>query len=146
MRKLLSSFLKVVLFLCCSNDYPSFHYRMPKRKFVEEERARREPEEAKLNSRRLGSSKFVALLRGINVGGVRVDMKKLKDVFLQLSFISVVTVLQTGNVVFCDEGGRSCVTIQQQLESTLSNVFEYKAFVQVLNFTTFEKIISQNIP
>ena len=44
---------------------------------------------------------FVALLRGINVGGHGlIPMKELKTVFEELHFQSVRTYLQSGNVVF----------------------------------------------
>jgi len=47
---------------------------------------------------------YVALLRGINVGGHnRVEMPKLAEVFLGLGFTNVRTYLNTGNVVFRTE-------------------------------------------
>lgn len=48
----------------------------------------------------LGAS-YVALLRGINVGGnVLVSMAKLKEVFEALGFGNVKTLLASGNVIF----------------------------------------------
>lgn len=45
--------------------------------------------------------KYIALLRGINVGGNnKVEMKKLKAVFESLGYINVYTYINTGNVVF----------------------------------------------
>jgi len=45
--------------------------------------------------------KYVALLRGINVGGKnRVETKKLKGVFESLGFTNVSTYLNSGNVIF----------------------------------------------
>jgi uncharacterized protein (DUF1697 family) len=45
--------------------------------------------------------RYVAFLRGINVGGnTLVSMEQLKRVFATLSFTSVETVLASGNVVF----------------------------------------------
>mgnify|MGYP000873223979 CR=1 FL=1 len=44
---------------------------------------------------------YVALLRGINVGGKNiVDMKKLKVVFESLGFKNVVTYINSGNIIF----------------------------------------------
>lgn len=44
---------------------------------------------------------YVALLRGINVGGnCRVEMKKLCDLFLSLGFKHVSTYINSGNVIF----------------------------------------------
>src|SRR5215471_10679967 len=45
--------------------------------------------------------RYVAFLRGINVGGnAVVSMEQLKQVFATLGFTSVETVLASGNVVF----------------------------------------------
>lgn len=45
--------------------------------------------------------KYIALLRGINVGGNnKVEMKKLKATFEKLGFISVTTYINSGNVLF----------------------------------------------
>lgn len=46
---------------------------------------------------------YVALLRGINVGGNnKVDMKKLKTTFESLGFTNVVTYINSGNIIFRD--------------------------------------------
>ena len=45
--------------------------------------------------------KYVALLRGINVGGKnRVPMKQLTEIFLDCGCADVVTYIQSGNVIF----------------------------------------------
>ncbi len=47
---------------------------------------------------------YVALLRGINVGGKnKVEMAKLKQTFERLGFVSVKTFIASGNVVFHTE-------------------------------------------
>lgn len=44
---------------------------------------------------------YIALLRGINVGGNnKVEMKKLRTVFEGLGFSSVTTYINSGNVIF----------------------------------------------
>ncbi|NTV90912.1 MAG: DUF1697 domain-containing protein [Clostridiales bacterium] len=50
--------------------------------------------------------KYIALLRGINVGGKnRLNMPALTEAFEEMGFSKVKTYLQSGNVVFeCDEG------------------------------------------
>lgn len=46
-------------------------------------------------------AKYVALLRGINVGGNhKVEMKKLKKVFEGLGYANVSTYINSGNVIF----------------------------------------------
>ncbi|MFD0395951.1 DUF1697 domain-containing protein [Streptomyces nogalater] len=53
-----------------------------------------------------GMTKYVALLRGINVGGhAKIAMKDLRELFGALGFDEVQTYLQSGNVVFVDPAG-----------------------------------------
>ena len=46
---------------------------------------------------------YVALLRGINVGGKnKIDMKLLKETFVRIGMESVITYINSGNVIFTD--------------------------------------------
>jgi uncharacterized protein (DUF1697 family) len=45
-------------------------------------------------------SRYVALLRGINVGGHRVKMDDLRRLFEELDFVNVSTFIASGNVLF----------------------------------------------
>ena len=45
-------------------------------------------------------SRFVAFLRGINVGGRVVVKETLKEVFTSLGYQNIVTYKQSGNVIF----------------------------------------------
>lgn len=46
-------------------------------------------------------NKYIALLRGINVGGKnKVEMKKLKAVFVKAGFSNVSTYINSGNLIF----------------------------------------------
>ncbi|WP_394993096.1 DUF1697 domain-containing protein [Emticicia sp.] len=47
--------------------------------------------------------KYIAFLRGINVGNIRIKMPDLKTAFEKMGFQNVATYLQTGNVVFDSE-------------------------------------------
>src|SRR5690606_38159343 len=47
-----------------------------------------------------GMTRYVALLGGINVGGHRVKMDRLRHLFEQLGFADVHTFIASGNVVF----------------------------------------------
>jgi uncharacterized protein (DUF1697 family) len=64
------------------------------------------------------SGKFVAFLRGINVGGRTVKMAELKRAFESLGFRNVRTILASGNVVFdAARGDRASLT--REIEETL---------------------------
>ena len=48
---------------------------------------------------------YIALLRGINVGGKnKIDMKLLKQTFEQVGMKDVVTYINTGNIIFSYSG------------------------------------------
>jgi uncharacterized protein (DUF1697 family) len=65
---------------------------------------------------------YIALLRGINVGGHRVTMEELRRLFTELGFANVRTYIQTGNVFFeAPEQDRAqlAIRIEQYLEQAL---------------------------
>jgi len=70
-------------------------------------------------------NQYVALLRGINVGGKNlIKMTELKACFETLGFKNVRTYIQSGNVLFsADETDQ--VMLTSQLEDTLSITFNY---------------------
>ena len=47
-----------------------------------------------------GAARRVALLRGINVGGHRVKMDRLREIFSEMGFRDVSTFIASGNVIF----------------------------------------------
>jgi uncharacterized protein (DUF1697 family) len=66
--------------------------------------------------------KFVALLRGINVGkSVQVPMKTLKSMLEELGLKNVVTYLNSGNVVFESDLGSS--ELAQLMADGLEKIF-----------------------
>jgi len=68
--------------------------------------------------------KYVALLRGINVGGNhKVDMKKIKTLFESLGFFNVSTYINSGNVIF--EGSGKPWEICKKLELSFKKEFSF---------------------
>ena len=66
--------------------------------------------------------RFVAFLRGINVGGHTVKLEHLRDLFAQLGFSRVDTYIQSGNVFFeTAQSDRKALTrkIEQRLQGAL---------------------------
>lgn len=75
-------------------------------------------------------TEYVALLRGINVGAIRIAMADLRAEFEALGLAEVSTVLATGNVRFASE--RTDVTsLRTEIEAALSARFDYRAHVFV---------------
>jgi uncharacterized protein (DUF1697 family) len=70
----------------------------------------------------------IALLRGVNVGGVTVRSASLADVFVRLGYSSVRTVLASGNVVF-DGGDRRPEVVKRDVEKALEAAFGYDAWI-----------------
>lgn len=63
--------------------------------------------------------KYVALLRGINVGGNhKVEMQKLKTVFEKLGFADVSTYINSGNVLFGSRAIPKALDIEKVLQKT----------------------------
>jgi uncharacterized protein (DUF1697 family) len=86
---------------------------------------------------------YLALLRGINVGGKnRIKMADLKACFEGLGFEDVRTYIQSGNVIFgaeeVDQG-----TLAGQIEDALSRTFDYEIPVVVRSGDELNDIVKQ---
>jgi uncharacterized protein (DUF1697 family) len=84
-------------------------------------------------------TRYVALLRGVNVGGVTVKMADLAEVVRGLGYDDVKTVLASGNVVFTATDAAS--TAKKKLESALRERFGYEAWVHVLTQAKIRAIV-----
>ena len=83
---------------------------------------------------------YVALLRGINVGGTnKVDMKKLSSTFELLGFTNVVTYINSGNIVFEDFSRRQEQLIYK-IENAIKQDFQLEIKVLVRNIDQIEAI------
>lgn len=84
--------------------------------------------------------RYVAFLRGINVGGVKIKMTDLGECFQNMGFSDVVTVLQTGNVLFSAPKS-DLSNLKNQIEQNLSSNFNYNAIVQVFPYEMVAEIV-----
>lgn len=72
---------------------------------------------------------YVALLRGINVGGhAKVEMARLKQLFITLGCTNVVTYINSGNVIFSD--GRTAKELSLLIEAAM--VAEFSLAVPIV--------------
>jgi len=68
--------------------------------------------------------KYIALLRGINVGGnKRVEMKRLKILFASLGYTNVATYINSGNIIF--ESNNDQTAVYKEVERGLKNEFKF---------------------
>jgi len=72
----------------------------------------------------MSDSTYVALLRGINVGGHSVTMEHLRGLFEQLGLARVRSYIQTGNVFF-DADGRETGVLRAEIERHLEQALGY---------------------
>lgn len=84
---------------------------------------------------------FLALLRGINVGGKNViRMADLRACFERAGFGDVVTYIQSGNVVFSAPVA-GAATLADRTEAMLSEAFDYRARVVVRSASQMRAVI-----
>jgi len=69
------------------------------------------------------------LMRGVNVGGVRVPMAELAELLRSLGVTEVKTVLQSGNAAF--DSDADAAQLKRTIEPALSERFGYDAVVHV---------------
>jgi len=87
--------------------------------------------------------KFVAFLRGINVGGrTSVKMEALRACFESLGFERVKTYIQSGNVVF-ESGETDDKTLAERIEAAIERDF-FKTPVMVRSIDEIKDIIENN--
>ncbi|MGC1176434.1 MAG: DUF1697 domain-containing protein [Candidatus Saccharimonadales bacterium] len=84
--------------------------------------------------------KYVAFLRGINVGGRVVKMTDLKACFEKMGLANISTLLQSGNVLFMSD--KEPAALKRDIETGLTEWFGYAAKVQVLSVEKLEEIIA----
>jgi uncharacterized protein (DUF1697 family) len=87
--------------------------------------------------------KYLALLRGINVGGNNIiRMKDLKEVVEINGFHNVVTYIQSGNVIFdSEENDKKIIT--KKLEKLLSKAFNYQASLVLLSKNELQTVLKK---
>lgn len=84
---------------------------------------------------------YVALLRGINVGGNNIiKMSALKQVFEECGYTQVSTYIQSGNVLFESEE-KNPQKIIQTIETHLSKVFNYDSKIVLRSKKELREII-----
>ena len=85
---------------------------------------------------------YLALLRGINVGGNNlIPMADLRACVVDLGATEVATYIQSGNVIF-DGGARDAVAWSERLERGLSDRFGYAATVVVRSHIDLRSIVA----
>ena len=88
---------------------------------------------------------FVALLRGVNVGGKNmISMSSLKESFEQLGFTGVATYINSGNIIFNSKEA-DARKLESKIEQMLLKDYELDSKVVVRSFSEMEKLV-QSLP
>ncbi len=89
--------------------------------------------------------KYLALLRGINVGGnCKVEMPRLKQVFESSGFSNVLTYINSGNIIF-EAPARPKDKLARAIEKTLKKSFGFEIKTLVRTASEIQKL-SKGIP
>jgi uncharacterized protein (DUF1697 family) len=81
--------------------------------------------------------KYIALLRGINVGGNnKVPMPELKKVFEGLGFLEITTYINTGNVIFATDKNN----LETLIDNALQKQFGFNIKTIMYSQEKFQKI------
>ena len=84
---------------------------------------------------------FVALLRGVNVGGNNmISMSSLKESFETLGFSEVTTYINSGNVIFKDKE-TDARKLERHIEQMLSRDYQLDSKVVVRSISEMEKLV-----
>jgi uncharacterized protein (DUF1697 family) len=84
---------------------------------------------------------YIALLRGINVGGKGIiKMSVLKDCLEQAGLTNVVTYIQSGNVIF-ESNERSVSRVTADVENVLAQSFGQPVTIVVQSVAQFQEVV-----
>lgn len=85
---------------------------------------------------------FIALLRGINVGGNnKIEMPKLKALFESLNFTDVKTYINSGNAIF-SSGQKDSLKLSKTIQSAIQKEFKLSISTLIISAKDFKNIAS----
>ncbi len=77
--------------------------------------------------------RYIALLRGINVGGKnKIAMSELKAVFEEIGFCNVSSYINSGNIIFSSDNANE-TEIQKQFEHAIAGKFKLAIAVAIIS-------------
>jgi uncharacterized protein (DUF1697 family) len=85
-------------------------------------------------------SRFVAFLRGINVGGHTATKQQLQEAFSSVGLKNIYTVKQTGNVIF-ESDGENADGLEKHIENRLLEILGYEVVVFLRTHADLQNMI-----
>lgn len=89
------------------------------------------------------SERYIAFLRGINVGGHNVKMDRIRDLFTELGLTNVRSYIASGNLFF-DTDRKDRNVLAKTLEERLLEVLGFQVPVFLRTITELDAILVQN--
>ncbi len=87
---------------------------------------------------------YIALLRGINVGGhKKIKMADLRLKLEELGFSAVITYIQSGNIVFKDPS-ENIDTLETKIEKAIKKHFGFDVPVLIITHKILQKVLQHN--
>ncbi len=88
--------------------------------------------------------RYIALLRGINVGGHnKIKMEELREMFTSLGFENVKSYIASGNVAF-DTRKTKDRTLISKIEKAIKSNFSLEIEVMIRTVSEIENVVSKN--
>jgi len=85
--------------------------------------------------------KYISILRGINVSGQKkIKMADLKELYLKLGFSSVITYIQSGNVIFESAESDQC-SLSKSIELAIEKQYGFDVPVQIRDAEDLTEIL-----
>lgn len=92
----------------------------------------------------MADTQYLALLRGINVGGNNIiKMADLKVCFESMGFSDVLTYIQSGNVLF-ESADKDKAKLTMKIEIGLSERFNYEARLVVVTYKQLKQTVEES--
>jgi uncharacterized protein (DUF1697 family) len=90
----------------------------------------------------MAKTRYIALLRGINVGGKNIiKMAALRECLEKAGFLDVRTYIASGNVLFTSDD--ELLTVENSIDATLEQTFGYSGPTVVLSEKDFRTIVQE---
>ncbi len=88
--------------------------------------------------------RYIAILRGINVGGHRkILMKVFKEQLKELGFTDIITYIQSGNVIFSSDEPY-CLALGKTIKDFIAEEYVYDVPVIVRTVEEWQEVIANN--
>ena len=85
---------------------------------------------------------YISLLRGVNVGGRKILMDELKQLYESLNYKQVKTYIQSGNIIF-ESPNQEKKELEEEIEGKLYENYGFHIPIFIRTVEEFKKIIEK---